>query len=346
MNNFECVKEFNRAFDMVSKEPQTYIGYDEDEFGFIKINPFKNSREKIFESYSLIRLRLNLIKEEVEELYDAVAENDFKETRDAIGDICYVVYGMADVLGIDINSIFTTTLQSEVIRYYVDITNNTHNTTHNNTNNNNISTLFIDKIVNAYSNESKKNNTFIKITNFNYVKLFLNELIANYNDGDDTEMKESNDTEAQNTALKSKLLENLTKTYLKLEAECQKELICYFDDNQTKLHNYTKFQIVGNLIYELLKLTYALGSLYNIDVDADFSIIHQSNMSKLCDTEEDAKATVASYELKFKNGNSPYDSPYYYELPELKKWIVKNKSTGKALKNIKYKEVSFDVYNL
>ena len=336
MNNFECVKEFNRAFDMVSKEPKTYIGYDEDEFGFIKINPFKNRREKIFESCSLIRLRLNLIKEEVEELYDAVAENDFKETRDAIGDICYVVYGMADVLGIDINSIFTTTLQSEVIRYYVNHNEHIHN---------NISTLFIDKIVNAYNNDSK-NNTFFKITNFNYVKLFLNELSSNYNDDDDTEMKESNDTDAQNIALKSKLLENLKKTYLKLEAECQKELICYFDDNQTKLHNYNKFQIVGNLIYELLKLTYALGSLYNIDVDADFSIIHQSNMSKLCDTEEDAKTTVASYELKFKNGNSPYDSPYYYELPELNKWIVKNKSTGKALKNIKYKEVSFDVYNL
>ena len=67
---------------------------------------------------------------------------------------------------------------------------------------------------------------------------------------------------------------------------------------------------------------------------------------KKFDTEEDAKATVASYELKFKNGNSPYDSPYYYELPELNKWIVKNKSTGKALKNIKYKEVSFGVYNI
>jgi len=61
MNNFECVKEFNRAFDMVSKEPQTYIGFDEDELGFIKINPFKNRRQKIFESYSLIRLRLNLM---------------------------------------------------------------------------------------------------------------------------------------------------------------------------------------------------------------------------------------------------------------------------------------------
>jgi predicted HAD superfamily Cof-like phosphohydrolase len=340
MNNFECVKEFNRAFDMVSKEPQSYIGYDEDDYGFIKINPFKNCRQKIFESYSLIRLRLNLINEEIDELNVAIKENDFIETRDAIGDICYVVYGMADVLGIDINSIFTTTLQSEVIKYYVDTTTNTTQTI--------ISSLFIDKIINAYhNNNTEHNNTLRKITNFNYIKIFLNEVINEYTSNTEIkEIKESSHNETHDTVLKTKLLENLTKTYLKLEEECQKEIIYYGDDKQTDSHNYTKFQIVGNLIYELLKLTYCLGSLYNIDVDADFAIIHQSNMSKLCDTEEDAKATVASYELKFKNGNSPYDSPYYYELPELNKWIVKNKSTGKALKNIKYKEVSFGVYNI
>jgi len=336
MNNFDCVKEFNRAFDMVSKEPQTYIGFDEDEYGFIKINPFKNRRQKIFESYSLIRLRLNLIKEETEELYDAIADNDFKETRDAIGDICYVVYGMADVLGIDINTIFTNTLQSEVIRYYVNHNEHIHN---------NISTLFIDKIINAYNSESKKNNTVLKITNFNYVKLFLNELLNEYSNRN-TEIKESSYTGEQIKALKSNLLEKIKETYLKLEAECEKETIYYYDTVQTNANNYSKFQIIGYFIYQLLKMTYCLGNLYNIDVDEDFAIIHKSNMSKLCDTEEDAKATVESYKLKFKNGNSPYDSPYYYELHELKKWIVKNKSTGKALKNIKYKEVSFDVYNL
>jgi hypothetical protein len=64
-------------------------------------------------------------------------------------------------------------------------------------------------------------------------------------------------------------------------------------------------------------------------------------LSKLCDTEEDAQATVDDYESKFKAGKSPYDSPYYYALPELGKWIIKNKSTGKALKNIKYCKVAF-----
>ena len=64
-------------------------------------------------------------------------------------------------------------------------------------------------------------------------------------------------------------------------------------------------------------------------------------MSKLCDTEQDAKDTIVDYINKYNAGKSPYDSPYYYELPELKKWIVKNKSSGKALKNIKYKAVEF-----
>ena len=339
MTNFECVKEFNRAFDMVSKEPKSYIGYDEDNYGFIKINPFKNRRPKIFESYSLIRLRLNLIKEEIDELNVAIQEHDFKEIRDAIGDICYVVYGMADVLGIDINTIFITTLQNEVIKYYI----NSHTY-------NNISTIIIDKIINANTTNNKQNTVNSKITNFNYVELFLNELLNEYTLNDHTlndnttEIKEYTDKQSQ--LLKTKLLENLTQIYLKLEKECQKELVYYFNDNHEHNHNYNKFQIVGHFIYELLKFTYCLGCLYYIDVDKDFAIIHQSNMSKLCDTEEDAKATVENYELKFKNGNSPYDSPYYYELPELKKWIVKNKSTGKALKNINYKEVSFETYDL
>ena len=95
-------------------------------------------------------------------------------------------------------------------------------------------------------------------------------------------------------------------------------------------------------MYNLLKITYILANLYNINADSDFAIIHESNMSKLCDTEEDAIATVVSYNNKYQNGTSPYDSPYCYELPDLQKWIVKNKSTGKALKNIKYKEVSFE----
>ena len=314
LSNFQSVKEFNRAFDMVSKEPQEYIGYDENIHGYIKINPYKFFRSKVFVSHSLIRLRLNLIKEEIEELNDAIKVNDMKETRDAIGDILYVVYGMADIFGVDIDYIFSNTLQSEVFKYYLDTKiNDTKNT-------DNINTVYIDKIISASSNGFKT------ITNFNYIKLFTNEL--------------------SETKITIKIiLDNINELYLNLEKECQNETIVfdgmnnYYNDSVITIDK--KIVIVSQYIYNLLKNTYLLATIYNIDADSDFAIIHESNMSKLCDTEQDAKDTVVDYEMKYKNGKSPYDSPYYYELPELKKWIVKNKSSGKALKNIKYKEVTF-----
>ena len=314
LSNFQCVKEFNRAFDMVSKEPKEYIGYEEDSNGFIKINPYKYFRSKVFVSHSLIRLRLNLIKEEIEELNDAIKVNDMKETRDAIGDILYVVYGMADIFGFDIDYIFSNTLQTEVFKYYLD--NNMNDTNHTD----NINTIYIDKIISASSNGSKT------ITNFNYIKLFSDELL-----GSD-----------QKTATFKTILDKINDLYLKLEQECQNETIVFDDEhNNSKNSIEKKIVIVSHYIYNLLKYTYLLATMYTIDADSDFAIIHESNMSKLCDTEQDAKDTVFDYEMKYKNGKSPYDSPYYYELLDLKKWIVKNKSSGKALKNIKYKEVTF-----
>ena len=306
LSNFQCVKEFNRAFDMVSKEPKEYIGYDEDSNGSIKINPYKKFRPKVFTSHSLIRLRLNLIKEEIEELNDAIKVNDMKETRDAIGDILYVVYGMADIFGIDIDYIFSNTLQTEVFKYYVDTIKNE-----------NINTAYIDKIIAASENGIKT------ITNFNYIKVFTDEL-----------------KDSKTTTLKT-ILDKINELYLNLEKECQNETIIFNNVDNNTYSIEKKIVIVSHYIYSLLKHTYLLATMYNINADSDFTIIHESNMSKLCDTEQDAKDTVTDYEIKYKNGKSPYDSPYYYELPELKKWIVKNKSSGKALKNIKYKEVAF-----
>ena len=309
MSNFQCVKEFNRAFDMVSKEPKEYIGYDEDTNGFIKINPYKFCRTKVFQSHSLIRLRLNLIKEEIGELNDAIKDNDMKETRDAIGDILYVVYGMADILGIDIDHIFRKNIEDEVYKYYIDIDTDT-DTDNTNTNTN---TIIIDKIISSCKNG---------YSSFNYTKTFLNELL------DNKEIKELKD-----------ILDKINKLYLKLEKECEPDII--YEDSNNIFIIQKKMIMLSNIIYSLLKWTYILANKYNINADNDFAIIHESNMSKLCDTEQDAKDTVTDYEAKYKAGKSPYDSPYYYELPELGKWIVKNKSSGKALKNIKYKTVTF-----
>jgi predicted HAD superfamily Cof-like phosphohydrolase len=81
--------------------------------------------------------------------------------------------------------------------------------------------------------------------------------------------------------------------------------------------------------------TYNIGFRLTENLDGAFRNVHESNMSKLCTSIEEAEKTVKEYERKFNTGESPYDSPYYYELkPNL--YVIKNKSTGKALKSINY----------
>jgi hypothetical protein len=113
------------------------------------------------------------------------------------------------------------------------------------------------------------------------------------------------------------------------------------------------------LIKTIIK-TYEFGFNLRININKVFDIVHYSNMSKLCKTEDEAIETVSFYETKYKmyknhyneycekfgaesaeakNVYSPYDSPYYYKSGDY--WLVKNKSTGKALKSINYTAVVF-----
>ena len=47
-------------------------------------------------------------------------------------------------------------------------------------------------------------------------------------------------------------------------------------------------QNVGDILY----VTYGAGSSFGLDMDKAFSLIHDSNMSKLCKTEAEALETV------------------------------------------------------
>ncbi len=106
--------------------------------------------------------------------------------------------------------------------------------------------------------------------------------------------------------------------------------------------------------------TFQLGFNLRIDINKVFDIVHNSNMSKLCTSEEEAHETVNFYKIKYemyeahyhefcekfgkdsdeaKTMYSPYDSPYYYKSGNY--YLVKNKSTGKALKSINYIPVIF-----
>jgi predicted HAD superfamily Cof-like phosphohydrolase len=112
------------------------------------------------------------------------------------------------------------------------------------------------------------------------------------------------------------------------------------------LKNLNKFDVFKNETLYLTRLVYDYAEYMNICVNSDFNIVHQSNMSKLCDDEDIAIKTVESYVKKYIQDpvKTPYDSPYYYKIDVngVDKYVVKNKSTGKVLKSIKYKEVKFD----
>ena len=59
-----------------------------------------------FSSDKINKLRIDLIKEELEELQDAMKNNDLLEVADALTDILYVTYGAGHAFGIDLDKCF------------------------------------------------------------------------------------------------------------------------------------------------------------------------------------------------------------------------------------------------
>ena len=322
-SNFKKVQEFNRAFDMAPKEPANYVDGEIDFYGRPQPDAFIHIRPKLFTtSPKLIKLRLDLIDEEIEELTHSIETNDFVETRDALADILYVAYGMADVLGINIDCYFKNIIDNNDMSRY----------------GNKIRTQIFQywfKNAEQYSNQDETNGIPIGHSNFDLVRLLI-----------DTIPDKFTQISAYNTNSKTENLKvihsYIVGNYNALEAYCLNDEELQ-EDLRVDLNADSKitFSSIANYIFQILKWVYTYAHIAGVHADADFAIVHRSNMSKLCDTEMDAKLTVADYIEKYVSGTSPYDTPYYYELPELGKWIVKNKSTGKALKNIKYQKVNF-----
>ena len=82
MSNFNKVKTFMETF---GQEVKTKPSFSTD-----KINS----------------LRYDLIKEELEELKEAMENKDLLEVADALTDILYVTYGAGHAFGIDLNKCF------------------------------------------------------------------------------------------------------------------------------------------------------------------------------------------------------------------------------------------------
>ena len=82
MTNFEKVRKFMETFGQEIKEKAQF------------------PNEKI------TSLRHDLIKEELDELKEAMDNNDIKEVADALTDILYVTYGAGHAFGINLDKCF------------------------------------------------------------------------------------------------------------------------------------------------------------------------------------------------------------------------------------------------
>ena len=80
--NFQLAADFMRAFDQQVHE------------------------EPVWPDFSTRELRLELIREEYEELEEAIDNNDMVEVADALTDLLYVIYGAGHAFGIDLDACY------------------------------------------------------------------------------------------------------------------------------------------------------------------------------------------------------------------------------------------------
>ncbi len=79
---------------------------------FVKVGIFmKTFRQEVkskpsFSTDKINKLRIDLIKEELEELTEAMNKQDLLEVADALTDILYVTYGAGHAFGIDLDKCF------------------------------------------------------------------------------------------------------------------------------------------------------------------------------------------------------------------------------------------------
>ena len=67
-----------------------------------------------FPNEKIVQLRYELIKEELEELNQAIKDKDIKEVADALTDILYVTYGAGHAFGVDLDKCFNEVQQSNM----------------------------------------------------------------------------------------------------------------------------------------------------------------------------------------------------------------------------------------
>tara|TARA_B100000900_G_scaffold384130_1_gene372696 strand:- start:436 stop:807 length:372 start_codon:yes stop_codon:yes gene_type:complete len=96
MTNFESVRKFMKTFGQEIREKAS------------------------FPDRKITSLRYDLIKEELDELKEALDNKDLKEVADALTDILYVTYGAGHAFGINLDKCFEEVQNSNMSKLGID----------------------------------------------------------------------------------------------------------------------------------------------------------------------------------------------------------------------------------
>ena len=262
--NYLMVKQFNQVFGHAAPE--------EPQHDIFTVSPH------------IVTLRNSLIHEEINELKEALEQENVVEIIDALSDIQYVAYGLLVVYGIDGDEEFT--------KY----------------------------IGNKYELlDCERSDEAVSQSNFNQTKRFITTLLFGNSFNVTPKTFLDSYTDPSFNQIFNSYIDKLVDAYDNLESE-------------SKLGNFTN---TINATLEVLYLTYVIGSIIDVDLDKSIKMVHESNMSKICSSEEEAQQTVHWY----KENESRYDSPCYRKSEFLDGFVVFNESTGKILKNVNYHAV-------
>jgi predicted HAD superfamily Cof-like phosphohydrolase len=91
-----------------------------DMSNFNKVKAFMNTygqdvnEKSSFPEDTIVQLRVDLIEEELNELKEAIKNNDLVEVADALTDILYVTYGAGHSFGVDLDKCFDEVQRSNM----------------------------------------------------------------------------------------------------------------------------------------------------------------------------------------------------------------------------------------
>lgn len=337
-NNYNNVFNFNDVFGNIVK--------NEPDYSLEELN------KKQFDE--IIKPRYNLIEEELQELNDAMNQENKIEIQDALADLLFVIHGLGSRAGIKlfgnlkevINYINQLNTKNEIKNYF------NQNDEENLIDQNDYIKLLNDFKIEQYINIKNDDNVIHKYnlffteeikTRMNIYKeilfdtanpqLFKNNIEQELKKLFDEKIKKYND--GQFHAFNIMLLNDIKKEhYLNSMIQKLKDLL-FFDVN-FNLHELQKLlQFIIICLYKISNIK------YGYDLDIISKIVYDSNMTKFCINEDEALKTIEFYNTT----QTRYTQPIYKKVNNY--YIIYNSNEakdeykGKILKSINYKPAIF-----